>query len=126
MARTTKEEVRTVNPSLESMPDATLDAMISAANTMVNKLAESDCGSSLSDETLTQIETWLAAHYATVADPNAAGATEVKFEGSMKKYAIAQSSGEGILSTRYGQTADNLSCGCLVELQLRNTTVDRF
>jgi len=84
MPRTTKEAVRAIAPALESMPDETLDAMIAAAHTSVNKLAGSSCGSEMTEDDLTQIETWLSAHYATIADPKSSGTTQEKFEGSQK------------------------------------------
>jgi len=126
MPRTTKEAVRAIAPALESMPDETLDAMIAAAHTSVNKLAGSSCGSEMTEDDLTQIETWLSAHYATIADPKSSGTTQEKFEGSSKTFAVSSLDGQGVLSTRYGQTANMLSCGCLAEQQLRNTFLDVF
>ncbi len=114
--RATDEEVRDIipNTSIDN-----LTPFINAANSVVDGVADSDCGSDLSDSQLLQVEIWLSAHYAAVSDPKLALMSE-KFEGESNTYSRGSSSSEGgIKSTQYGQMANTLSNGCLFESDMR-------
>jgi len=124
--RTDKAAVRAIAPALESTLDAVLDAYILAASIRVDKLALGACGSVLADDVLKEIETWLTAHLGAISTPSANAVMEEKFEGSMKIYAIKQLTGEGVLSTAYGNMANELSCGCLVEQGKRRMSLAGF
>ena len=111
------------------IPNTTISDLtpyITAANQIINRLAVSSCGSSLSDDELETIEIWLSAHFAAVTDAKIAIETE-KVEGAMVKASRGNvASQTGILSTQYGQMANTLSGGCLQELDLRKPTVAFF
>ncbi len=116
MARTTDSEVRDV---LKDKSCDSLTPFITAANVLVDKLAASDCGADLSDDQLTQTETWLAAHFTAVSDPKFAKESE-QFENYRVKFSRGNSGSQiGVLSTQFGAMANTLSCGCLQELDKR-------
>lgn len=77
-----------------------LSPFIDAANLTINEQIPTD---DVSDELLTQIETWLAAHYLTAHDPRTKkeqiGPVRVTYEGQ---------SGEGLKGSRYGRRAIDL------------------
>ena len=112
--RATDAEVRDIIPKT-SIDDLT--PFINAANSVVDTLTDCD----LSDSQLLQVEIWLSAHYAAVTDPSLAMKVE-KFENASNTYARGVSDKGGILSTQYGQMANTLSNGCLVELDMRKAS----
>ena len=122
MARpVTDADVRVIIPST-SIVDLT--PFITVANQLVNRLAASDCGSSLIDAELESIETWLAAHFAAITDPSIAIESE-KVEGASVKLSRGNvASKGGLRSTQYGQMANLLSGGCLQELDKRTPILD--
>lgn len=113
--RVTDPEVRAIIPNTSI---ADLTPFITTANTVVNRMAATDCGSDLSEDELTQVELWLSAHYAAVSDPKLALVSE-QFEGERNAYSRGNSSDMGgIKSTQYGQMANTLSNGCLADTDL--------
>lgn len=117
--RTTDQEVRDIIPNTVIV---SLTPFINAANTIVDRLAASACGSDLSDAELTQVEIWLSAHYAAISDPSLAVVSE-RFENATNTFSRGNTSTKGgILSTQYGQMANTLSSGCLVELDMRKAS----
>lgn len=99
-----------------------LTVYIVPANLMVTKIAAADCGSELTTEELKEIERWLAAHFAAVADPGLAKVSE-RFENAQDVYSRGGSKNmTGIMSTQFGQTANTLSGGCLAELDKRKAS----
>lgn len=71
---------------------------------------------------------WLACHLfamtSTGQDTNAL--KRETFEGYTEEKAMSQVTGGGIMSTNYGQTANTLSGGCLVETDKRVASVCFF
>ena len=116
--RATDEQVRDIIPNT-SITDLT--PFINAANSVVDSVPASDCGSDLADSQLEQTEIWLSAHYAAVTDPSLALQSE-KFESESNTYSRGSSSENGIKSTQYGQMANTSSNGCLVEADMRKAT----
>lgn len=112
--RATDAEVRDIIPKT-SIDDLT--PFINAANSVVDTLIDCD----LSDSQLLQVEIWLSAHYAAVSDPKLALQSE-KFEGESNTYSRGSTDKSGIISTQYGQMANTLSNGCLIELDMRKTS----
>lgn len=110
MARTDDAMIAAIMPNT-SITDFT--PYITPANLLTNKVA-AGCGSGLSEEVLTEIETYLAAHFASISDPSSALVKE-KFENAENTYQVG-TLGAGVLGTMYGQTANLLSCGCLSQL----------
>lgn len=117
--RVTDPEVRALIPKT-SITD--LDPFITAANSVVNRMAATDCGSDLSDEELIQVELYLSAHYAAVTDPTLSIESE-KFENASSKFSRGSASSmSGIMSTQFGQMANTLSDGCLIESDLKKAS----
>lgn len=120
MARVTDSEVRDIIPGVSDSLDLT--PFITAANLTINKVAASECGSDLSDSELSEAERWLAAHYTAVSTPSLALQSET-FEGERNVYSRGKRDNDGIKSTQYGQMANTLACGCLVEIDMRTPTL---
>jgi hypothetical protein len=79
------------------MTDAQMDPFITAANALVTDRLS---GQGLSNDTLEQIEKFLAAHFASAFDPRV---ESQKALDSSVKYQV--SIGDGLESTQYGQIA---------------------
>ena len=110
MARVSENDVLEIAPNL-STP---LTAYITAASLVVDQMV-SACMSGSSTEVQFEVERWLSAHMATVAQTAGTGGgalTSEKFENSEKSYG-STSGMTGYLSTNYGIQADLLSGGCL-------------
>lgn len=114
--RVSDNEVREIKPS-DSISDYT--PFIETANVLVSEI-NSRFGKNFSEARLTQIEKWLAAHYASAQDPMVA---RERFEQAEKTYQIGNRQMYGIMSDTYGQTANTLSEGCLLEFEKRKFTI---
>jgi len=68
MARTTVAKVRLVIDTDTDIPDATIDQHITTANVITNNLLDQDTANLLNSSTLTEIETYLAAHFYALRD----------------------------------------------------------
>lgn len=123
MARVTDAEVRLLIPGTTI---ADLTPFINGASMMVDRLAASPCGSSLTSDQLKEIEKWLSAHFATVSDPSL-GITSQTIKGSSVTASRGNvNSMDGIMSTQFGQTANSLSGGCLYEISKPSPSVVFF
>jgi len=119
MARVTDPEVRAIIPNTTIVD---LTPYITAANTVVNRMAATDCGSDLSEDELKEVELWLSAHYASLSDPSLTVVSQ-KFENAAKTFSRGNTSSKGgVLSTQYGQTANTMANGCLVETDMRKVS----
>lgn len=94
-----------------------LDPFIRAANVITSRVYTCSVtnGVTLSDEELVEIETWLAAHFYVCSDQVAQNRSEagasMSFGGTL---------GEGLKSSKYGQTALQLDfSGCLKKVGRR-------
>ena len=114
--RVSDKEVREILAS-DSISDFT--PFIETANVSVDQI-NSKFGKNFDEARLTQIEKWLSAHYATVSDPTVA---RERFEQAEKTYQIGNRQLFGIMSDRYGQTANTLAEGCLLEFEKRQYSV---
>lgn len=120
MARTTECEVKDLIPNT-SLTD--LNSFITTASLLVDRLAASDCGSDLSADELSEIEKYLAAHFASGSDRTLNLKSE-KFENASNTYNLGTAeSMSGIMSSSFGQTANTISGGCLEELDKRQPTL---
>lgn len=112
--RTTIAKVRAILPATTGLTDSQIQAAIDAATCLVDQMAATSCGEDLSDACLTQIETYLAAHFAAVTDNTLSLSSEKDpCCGGSATYGFKF--GEGIKGTPFGQTANTLSGGCLAE-----------
>lgn len=96
-ARVTMSEVREIIDT--SLSDAGVTACINAANALI--ATKPDMLSVLLEDTLTQIELWLAAHNVSVADPRV---SEERTRETSIKYAQPKA-GTGLAGSSYGQVA---------------------
>jgi hypothetical protein len=114
MPRSTVDSVKAILPSGTSLTDDQINAAIAAATLMVDRVAACI---TLSDDELTQTENYLSAHFAALTDisltitsePDACG-------GGSVKYGFVP--GKGVMGTTFGQTADMLSRGELVQVSM--------
>ena len=112
MARVTDAKVRAIRPS-DSITDYT--PYIETATVIVDQI-NAKCGKSFDANRLALIETWLAAHYVNVQDPEV---SRERFEQAEKTYQIGNRQMYGVLTDQYGQTANMLAEGCLVDFEKR-------
>lgn len=111
MARATAADVTAIKDTTVS--DAViLSAYIAAATLVVDGIA-AGCGSDLSDDKLKQGEIWYSAHLLSVSLSPVI--VKEKFEGWSQENQVGGTDGTGVMSTIYGQTANTLLNGCLVE-----------
>jgi hypothetical protein len=99
-ARVTVSEVREIIDT--ALGDAGVAACISAANALID--SKTEMVSLLLEDTLTQIELWVAAHNVSVADPRV---TEERTRETSVKYAQPKV-GTGLTGSPYGQVAISL------------------
>lgn len=112
--RVTDGEVQAIKPtSFDTEP------FITAANAIVNQINDK-CGESFDEPLLTQIELFLSAHFVCVADP---ALVSEKFENAESKFQRGAMDLTGVLSTNYGQTANMMACGCLVNFDQKTAAV---
>lgn len=115
MPRTTDDLVKEVmlpgkDYDTENAPSLT--RFIKIANLVVTQVAACATakGSSQDSEVLTEMETWLAAHYYVQSDQVYTSKSNVSASGSFQ----GSTSGEGIKGSKYGQAALDLDfTGCL-------------
>ena len=120
--RVNDEDVRAIVPNNASVCDFT--PYITPANLLVTRLAATTCGALLLDTELKEVERWLSAHYASVSNPTLALQSE-EFEGAKNVYSRGSvRNATGVLSTQFGQMANQLSGGCLQELDKRKISLD--
>jgi predicted Zn-dependent protease len=107
MSRTTACEVKAIRPT-----DVDVEPMIVAANAVVTRI-NTESGKTFTDDDLAAIELWLAAHLVGTIDPVVA---KEKFENSDITYMVGKTDLTGVMSDKYGQTANMLARGCLADL----------
>lgn len=116
----TVANVRAILPSSTGLTDAQIQAAIDAAHCMIVEL-EGCC--TYSDDCLTKMETYLAAHFAAVTE-NTLSITSESDGCSDSSVTYGFKFGEGVKGTPFGQLANTLSRGCLA--QFDKTPVNIF
>lgn len=116
--RVTDPEVKAIKKVSPSTLDTT--PWITAANTVVNTI-NSTCGTSFDEVTLTQVELFLSAHFVGTFNPSLVSR---KFENYEERFAVGSQVLKGVMSDKYGQTANMLVGGCLAELDKAPASVD--
>lgn len=113
--RTTIDKVKAILPGSTELMDPQIQAAIDAATCAVDNMAVSSCGEGLSDACLTQVETYLSAHFAAVTE-NTLSLKSESADGCCDASATyGFKFGEGVKGTPFGQMANTLSSGCLAE-----------
>ena len=108
--RVCDSDVKAIRPDIPS--DLETTPWISAANCVVDTI-NTECGASLTEAKLTQVELWLAAHYVSSIAPTASSES---FEGWSKTFNVGSTTQTGVMSDSYGRMANTLSGGCLQQL----------
>lgn len=111
--RTDVSKVRAILPAETTLTDPQIQAAIDAATVVVDQIAIG-CGSDLTADGLTQVETYLAAHFAAVTENTLTLQSETD-PACGGKVVYGFKFGEGVKGTPFGQMANTLSCGCLAE-----------
>lgn len=122
----TPDQVRAISGSTKD--DAVISAFIAPAVCIAEQAELCMTGKGLSDDCQTSVATWLAAHL--MASSGIDNSSRVKKRETFENYTVewAQStvSGDGIMSSTFGQTANTISGGCLAEIDKRNTFIGFF
>lgn len=122
MSRVTPTELKVIVTTSKS--DADLQAIIDIAGRQVDRLALSTCGSSLSTADLKDVELYLSAHILSISSPEL-NKTSEKFENWSVAYQRGTTD-SGLMSSQYGNQANMISGGCLLEMDLRQASVCFF
>ena len=112
MARTTPEKVRSV---IQVREDVDLSVHIATANALTNRVATKDTTSELTTDLLLAIETYLAAHFAALFDPQyrakATGRASATFQGESGKRLDATDWGQQAIALDATGTLDKMNKG---------------
>lgn len=124
MPRTTPEQVKAINGS--TLSDPAISSFIVAAECLVDKVVASGCVDDASLDCLTSAETFLTCHIMSGSGAGEKGGGGIKTEEKFENYSVKfqrSVSGDGVLGTSYGSTANSLLNGCLVELDKRKVNI---
>jgi len=111
---TTVNKVRLILPCQTQLGNEQIQAAIDAAKCVVDQAA-ARCASHLPSDCLTQIHTYLSAHFAAVTENTLSISSETDpCCGGSAVYGFKF--GEGVKGTPFGMMANTLSGGCLAEL----------
>ena len=127
MPRATPDSVRSISGS--TLTDPQINPFISAASCQVDKVVDSGCASTITEDCLASAETFLTCHIMSGSGAGEKGGGGIKTEEKFENYSVKfqrSMSGEGVLGTSYGITANDLLDGCLVELGKRNALIFNF
>jgi hypothetical protein len=112
MSLITASGVREILPSETALTDVQITASIRAADSVVTRVAS--CDTDLTSTDLVEIERYLAAHFCAVTENSLTLTSEVDpCNGGNVVYGFRF--GNGILGTSFGQMANTLSGGLLIE-----------
>ncbi len=120
------KEVIAINKS--ELDEPSINAFITPANLIIDA-AVADCGVTIALESLHQAEIWLTAHLMAVSnagqDEGSGTGTKKKetFENYTIEWATSAAKGDAIMSTHYGQMANTMMKGCLVEQDKRQAGI---
>ena len=122
----TPDQVRAINGS--KLEDAAIQPFINSAVCILTQVELCMNGKGISEECKTDAAAWLAAHLMSSAgiDNSSRVKSEEKFEGYSVKWAQSQVSGQGVMGTTQGITANALSGGCLQEVDKRSAQIFGF
>jgi len=123
--RTDSDSVETISGT--TLGSGVIDMFIQSATLVIDSIATCASNYGVTDEQLSLAECWLTAHMISISDVGQANGTGVKksetFENYKVEYAVSASTGQGVLSTGYGRTANSLTKGCLAEVDKRQAKV---
>ncbi len=114
MCEISKDDLADFLGSEVCLTDTQLEIAIGSAGDMIEKALES-CMMGYSDDKIKRITLYLAAHYSVPFDQTLS-MKSYKDACSNSSATFTTSAGDGVESTTFGNTANQLSCGCLAEL----------
>lgn len=112
MPRATATEVNDILPDGHSLSEKQIKAAITAASCLVDKI---ESGYDLSEDCLTQVEIYLSAHFGSATD-NYLSVSSEKEPHLNTSVSYGFKFGEGLMGSSFGQMANTLSGGALMEL----------
>jgi|TARA_R100000789_G_scaffold90199_1_gene87626 hypothetical protein len=110
MAAPTADEVKEIKPT--TLTDAQIDTRVVSAGVLTGDL-NAKCDTTFTTGELEGIQLWLAAHLVAITTPDAK--RESMLQNDLDITHHRGELGMGILSTEYGQMANMLAHGCLVD-----------
>lgn len=122
----TPADVKAINGS--TLDDSAIQPLIDAAVCILSQVEACMVGKGISDDCQTSAAAWLAAHLMSSAgiDNKSRVKSEEKFENYSVKWAQSQVTGQGIMGTTFGMTANGMSGGCLQEVDKRQSQIFMF
>lgn len=122
----TPDDVKAINGS--TLDDTAIQPFIDAAMCIIGQVEACMVGKGISDSCQTSAAAWLAAHL--MASAGIDNSSRVKKRETFEQYTVewaqSQITGQGILSTSFGATANAMSGGCLQETDKRNVNIFFF
>lgn len=122
----TATDVKAINGS--TFDDAAIAPFISAAECIINQVEACMIGKGISDACQTSSAAWLSAHL--MASAGVDDSSRVKKRETFENYTVewAQSTvtGQGLLSSTFGATANAMAGGCLQETDKRQVQIFGF
>lgn len=112
MARVTASEVLVILPEETTLKQPQVEAAITAATCLVDRLATA---TDLTTDCLKSVELYLSAHFGAASDPALSVSSE-KEPHLKTSVTYGFKFGEGLMGTSFGQMANTLSGGALMEL----------
>lgn len=127
----TAADVRAITGLPDTIADDRIAPFISIAATMLNRIAVCLASKGITEQSdIDEMQKWLAAHYISISPvgKDAGLVVEEKFENYSKKTANSKVSDSmtGVMSSHYGQTANDISMGCLKAIGLRAPSIGFF
>ena len=123
--RTDAISVKAISGS--TLDNDVVDSFIQAATVIIDSVQTCATNAGVTDMALAQAETWLTAHLLAVSNVGQSNGSGIKKKETFENYSVewstAASTGQGILATHYGMTANALTLGCLQEADKRNVAI---
>lgn len=122
----TAQDVRDITGS--DLVDSVIQPFMDAACCILNRVDSCLESKGVSAECVNQAGVWLSAHLLSLSPLGKAQKIKKKetFENYSVEYAISSFSGQGISLTTYGQTANTITGGCLVEADKQQANICFF
>ncbi len=112
----TPEQVKAITGSV--LDDTQIEPFIAAATCIIDSLSVCMAAKGVVPGCSTQAEAWLASHLLSISGVGEKLRVKrsEKFENYSVEWAMGKIEGQGVMSTTYGQTANDLTGGCLSEV----------
>ena len=113
---TTPADVRLITGS--ELPDEVIQVFIDAADCIMERIEPCTTGKAITPDCIDKATTFLAAHLLTSSSVGTQSAVKTKerFEQYSVEWAVGTFSGAGTQGTPYGQSANAILGGCLIDV----------